>query len=208
MWKTLRSSSPTQVYTLPETHSLPLKMDGCKTILSFWGKTPIFRCYVSFREGIVWNVLTPYFRGIHKVGKPAHHYHWGLIIHRIHFSPSKSILMNLSTFPGISPGCFFCTFLFLFLPGFILLYFVRSSVLARQLQGGKDETWESRSGESPGGKEVAWLERENAAVFSPKKWRQLPSPKKAGLVFLGQWWLNLECLSSPNWDSILMFVSH
>ena len=37
------------LYTLPETNSLPLKMDGRKT--SFLLGWPIFRCYVSFREG-------------------------------------------------------------------------------------------------------------------------------------------------------------
>ena len=36
--------------TLPETNSSPLKMDGWNT--SFFLGWPIFRCYVSFREGI------------------------------------------------------------------------------------------------------------------------------------------------------------
>ncbi len=37
-------------FTLPETNSSPLKMDGWET--SFLLGWPIFRCYVSFREGI------------------------------------------------------------------------------------------------------------------------------------------------------------
>ena len=37
-------------FTRPETNSSPLKMDGWKT--SFLLGWPIFRCYVSFREGI------------------------------------------------------------------------------------------------------------------------------------------------------------
>ena len=36
--------------TLPETNSLPLKMDGWNT--TFLLGRPIFRGYVSFREGI------------------------------------------------------------------------------------------------------------------------------------------------------------
>ena len=42
---------PTKKYTLPKTNSSPLKMDGCKTIVSFWGSA-YFQGYVSFREGI------------------------------------------------------------------------------------------------------------------------------------------------------------
>ena len=37
--------------TLPETNSSPLKMDGWNT--TFLLGRPIFRCYVSFREGIL-----------------------------------------------------------------------------------------------------------------------------------------------------------
>ena len=43
------SSLETIRYTLPETNSSPLKMDGWNT--SFLLGWPIFRCYVSFREG-------------------------------------------------------------------------------------------------------------------------------------------------------------
>ena len=45
------------VGTLPETNSLPLKMDGWNT--SFLLGWPIFRCYVSFREysSCAWRIL-------------------------------------------------------------------------------------------------------------------------------------------------------
>ena len=39
-----------ELYTLPETYELHLKMDGCNT--SFLLGSPIFRCYLSFRECI------------------------------------------------------------------------------------------------------------------------------------------------------------
>ena len=42
--------------TLPETNSSPLKMDGWKTILSFW-KTLFSGAFaVSFREGKSWQL--------------------------------------------------------------------------------------------------------------------------------------------------------
>ena len=44
--------------TLPETNSLHLKMDGWKT--SFLLGRPIFRCYVSFREGNSINNMAKY----------------------------------------------------------------------------------------------------------------------------------------------------
>ena len=44
-------SNPTKKCNLPETNSLPLKMDGWNT--TFLLGRPIFRGYVSFREGNV-----------------------------------------------------------------------------------------------------------------------------------------------------------
>ncbi len=41
--------------TLPETNSSPLKMDGWNT--TFLLGRPIFRCYVSFREGTIWRQI-------------------------------------------------------------------------------------------------------------------------------------------------------
>ncbi len=37
----------------------PLKMDGWNTIVYFWG-WPIFRCYVSFREGTIQVLIHPF----------------------------------------------------------------------------------------------------------------------------------------------------
>ena len=64
----------TEKHTLPETNSLPLKMDGWNT--SFLLGRPIFRGYVSFREGsystisklffevyeLFDNLITPFYR--------------------------------------------------------------------------------------------------------------------------------------------------
>ena len=46
--------------TLPETNMSPLRIDGWKTILFFWGKKPIFRCKlaVSFRGDVKLQVGT------------------------------------------------------------------------------------------------------------------------------------------------------
>ena len=49
--------------TLPETNSSHLKMDGWNS--TFPLKRPIFRCYVSFREGIYIYLITIY--GLHMV---------------------------------------------------------------------------------------------------------------------------------------------
>ena len=50
-----------EVYTLPETNSSHLKMDGWKT--TFLLGTPIFRGYVSFRKGnyIIWYHVQTFF---------------------------------------------------------------------------------------------------------------------------------------------------
>ena len=59
--KTLRET-PTDVHTLPETNSSPKKkINGCfRWFISFWGKSPIFRGYVtllSFLEGKAYIML-------------------------------------------------------------------------------------------------------------------------------------------------------
>ena len=59
-----------KVLTLPETNSSPLKMDGWKMIhlLSGW---PIFRGYVSFREGSSTTKFLPASTGCNWVTKSA-----------------------------------------------------------------------------------------------------------------------------------------
>ena len=55
--------------TLKLTASLPLKMDGWKTIALPFGFRPIFRCElaVSFREGTLFSHLFADFDGFHSI---------------------------------------------------------------------------------------------------------------------------------------------
>ena len=64
--------------TLPGTNSLPLKMDGWNTIVSFWGPAYFQVRTVSFRECI--NHHDP-------LATPPSHTSWGIIYHHVDHDP-------------------------------------------------------------------------------------------------------------------------
>ena len=81
-------------FTLPETNSSPLKMDGWNT--SFLLGWPIFRCYVSFREGTIIFVDMSFLKETNLPSKKIIHFAMcSVVFVHTFFVPQQSVHHNI-----------------------------------------------------------------------------------------------------------------